>query len=88
MTVLVAGKMTPSIGDYFKSFYYSNSYVAPVDLSVRALRAHHLSATDSDAARIARNLISDPDVQRTLSAAPKNLYKSVHCIETLAKQFC
>ena len=57
----------PAFGDFLRSFYYSNTYVAPVDLSDKGLSQHMLKATDSAAAETAQRLISATEVQCTLS---------------------
>jgi hypothetical protein len=59
--------MTPSFSDFFKSFYYSNTYVPPVDLSEQALSKHLLESEDAKTAKIAQELISPPEVQSLLS---------------------
>jgi hypothetical protein len=59
--------MIPSVSDFFKSFYYANTYVPPVDLSEQALSKHLLASEDAKTAKIAQNLISIPGVQSVLS---------------------
>ena len=54
--------------DVFKSFYYSNTYVPPVDLSDRGLARHLLATKQLQAASIAQALISDSEVKAVLSA--------------------
>lgn len=59
--------MTPTFQDFFKSFYYSNTYVPPVDLSDEGLAQHLLKNEDAAAAGIAQRLISEPNLQQVLS---------------------
>lgn len=59
--------MTPGFLDFFKSFYYSNTYAAPVDLSDQSLRGHLLENENKRVAEIAQRLISNRDVQKILS---------------------
>ncbi|KIC72287.1 hypothetical protein DB42_DF00010 [Neochlamydia sp. EPS4] len=59
--------MTPTFFDFFKSFYYSNTYVPSVDLSEQRLSRHLLENEDNKAAATAQRLISDPEVQQVLS---------------------
>lgn len=56
--------MLPSFTDFFKSFYYSNTYVSPVDLSDKSLSTHLLASTN---AKKAQKLISRPEVKSMLS---------------------
>lgn len=60
--------MTPGIFDFFKSFYYSNTYVPPVDLSEEWIVKHFLTTEDPDTAESAQMLISIPEVREVLSA--------------------
>lgn len=60
-------KMTPALSDFFKSFYYSNTYVSPVDLSEQGISRHLLASEDGETANKAQQLISNPKVQRVLS---------------------
>lgn len=60
--------MTPKFGDFFKSFYYANTYVPPVDLSEEALSKDLLSNEDNETALKAQKLISIPEVQAVLSS--------------------
>lgn len=60
--------MTPTSDDFFKSFYYANTYVPPVDLSEKALAKHLLSTEDKETALKAQELISIPEVQEILSS--------------------
>ncbi len=59
--------MTPALSDFFKSFYYSNTYVSPVDLSEQGISRHLLASEDGETANKAQQLISNPKVQRVLS---------------------
>lgn len=59
--------MTPTFSDFFKSFYYSNTYVSPVDLSEQGISGHLLASEDAEIAHQAQQLISEPEVQRVLS---------------------
>lgn len=59
--------MTPTFSDFFKSFYYSNTHVSPVDLSEEGISGHLLASEDSETANQVQQLISDPEVQRVLS---------------------
>src|SRR5580700_3554290 len=54
--------------DFFRSFYYSNTYLPPVDLSEQVLSEHLLEKEDPQTAAIAQKLISHPEVQQVLSA--------------------
>lgn len=60
--------MTPRFSDFFKSFYYSNTYVPAIDLSDEALAKHFLSNENSETANLAQRLISIPEIQEILSA--------------------
>ncbi len=55
----------PTFSDFFKSYYYSNTFLAPVDTSVRGLSKHILN---DETATTAQNLISQEGVQEILSA--------------------
>lgn len=57
----------PTFKDFFKSFYYINTYVPPVDLSEQELSQYMLESEDSKTAKIAQQLISNPEVQPILS---------------------
>lgn len=57
----------PNFFNYFKSFYYSNTYLPPVDLSDQSLSKHLLEKIEPKAAEVAQRLISDPEVQKVLS---------------------
>lgn len=59
--------MTPSFSDFFKSFYYTNTYLPFVDLSDKGLRKHLLATENQEAADIAQRLISNPEVRAVLS---------------------
>lgn len=59
--------MSPTFFDFFKSFYYVNSYVPPVDLSDQGLSKHLMEKENPELAGIAQRLISDPEVQPALS---------------------
>ena len=59
--------MTPTFSDFFKSFYYSNTYVSPVDLSEQGIAKHLLASEDSETANQVQQLISDSEVQRVFS---------------------
>ena len=60
--------MTPKFVDFFKSFYYSNTYVPPVDLGDQNLSKYLLKREDSETESIAQRLISNPEVRSVLSA--------------------
>lgn len=57
----------PTFTDFFKSYYYSNTYVPPVDLSDKALSKHLLERENSDLASTISKLISEPEVRTVLS---------------------
>src|SRR6516165_1435667 len=59
--------MTPTFCDFFASFYYSNTYLPPVDLSDKALEKQMLAVHDLDTALKAQELISQPHIQKVLS---------------------
>jgi hypothetical protein len=59
--------MTPTFCDFFDSFYYSNTYLPPVDLSDHALSQQMFAVLDPEAAVLAQELISQRDVQKVLS---------------------
>ncbi|MBS4167681.1 hypothetical protein [Parachlamydia sp. AcF125] len=59
--------MTPTFSEFFKSFYYSNTYVPPVDLSKQGVSKHLLETENPEAAATAQRLISNPEVQQVLS---------------------
>lgn len=59
--------MTPTFSDFFKSCYYSNTYLPSVDLSDKGLTKHLLETEYQKDAEIAQNLISNPEVQKILS---------------------
>lgn len=59
--------MRPAFLDFFKSYYYSNTYVSPVDVSDRGL-SKHLMLDNQEIAEKAMNLISEQGVQEILSA--------------------
>jgi hypothetical protein len=61
-------RITPTFSDYFKSFYYSNNYLLPVDLSDKKLAKYLLAKENPQAAAIAQKLISNREVQEVLSA--------------------
>ncbi len=56
-----------SFFDFFKSYYYSNTYLDPVDLSEQEVSKHLLETESPEAAATAQRLISDPEVQEVLS---------------------
>ncbi len=60
--------MTASPIDFFKSFYYTNTYLPPVDLSNEAIEQDLLSTTNPEVAEKAQELISQDEVQEILSA--------------------
>ncbi|MGR3951648.1 MAG: hypothetical protein QRY74_01830 [Chlamydia sp.] len=55
-----------SFQNFFKSFYASNTYIAPVDLSEKSLSDYLLEKKYPEIAAIAQRLISTPEVQKTL----------------------
>lgn len=59
--------ISPTFTDFFKSMYYSNTFLPPVDLSEQALSQHMLEAEDKIAAATAQAVISIPEVQAILS---------------------
>ena len=59
--------MTLTFTDFFKSCYYSNTYVPPVDLSDEALSKHLLDPVEDKVALKAQELISNEDVRAVLS---------------------
>ncbi|KAF3361791.1 Uncharacterized protein PHSC3_001681 [Chlamydiales bacterium STE3] len=59
--------MTPTFTDFFKSFYYSNTYLPPIDLSKQSLSKHLLEKKDPLASETVQRLISIPEVQQILS---------------------
>lgn len=59
--------MTPTFFEFFKSFYYSNTYLPSVDLSEQGLSRYLLQNEDEKAATIARDLISQAHVKSVLS---------------------
>ena len=61
---------TTAISAFFKSFYYENNYLPPVDLSDEAL-SKHLIPEDHQAREITQKLISDRWVQERLAGASR-----------------
>lgn len=59
--------LTPSVRDFFQSYFYSNTYLPTVDISDKALEKKLLSHIDAKAAAKAQELISKPEVQKILS---------------------
>jgi len=59
--------MTPTFSTFFKSFYYSNTYLPAVDLSDQGLSKHLLESEDRETAQKAQALISNPEVQSVFS---------------------
>lgn len=59
--------MTPTFSDFFKSFYYSTTYLQPVDLSEQRLSECLLETENQETAEKAQQLISNPEVQKALS---------------------
>lgn len=59
--------MTATFFDFFKSLYYSNTYVPSVDLSDQGVSSYLLRDENPKAAETAQRLISDPEVQHVLS---------------------
>lgn len=59
--------MTPTFSNFFKSFYYSNTYLPSVDLSDKGLTKHLLATENQEDASTAQRLISNPEVQAVLS---------------------
>jgi hypothetical protein len=60
-------KMHPEFLDFFKSFYYTNTYLPPVDLSEQVMSKQLLDNEDKKTADVAKKLISDPEVQKIFS---------------------
>ncbi len=54
--------------DYFKSFYYVNTYLPPVDVSEQSLSQHLMEHENPEVAQIAQRLFSDPEVQKAFSS--------------------
>ncbi len=57
------------------------------------LLAHHFTSLANKVAKKGENTVLSEILHflgeiEVVFAAPKNLYKSIHCIETLAKQCC
>lgn len=63
----MALKLTPTFSDFFKSLYYSNTYVPSVDLSEQEVSQYLLENENPKAAAIAQRLISEPEVRQVLS---------------------
>jgi hypothetical protein len=59
--------VTPTFTDFFKSFYYVNTYVPAVDLSDQGVSRHLLAKENPEVAATAQRLISDAEVQKVLS---------------------
>ncbi len=59
--------MVPTFSDFFKSFYYSNTYLRAVDLSDKALAKHMMEKSNPEVANIAKELISRAQVKPILS---------------------
>jgi hypothetical protein len=59
--------MTPTFSDFFKSLYYSNTYVSSVDLSEQGISGHLLESEDVVTANKVQKLISNSEVQAVLS---------------------
>lgn len=60
--------MTPTFSDFFKSFYYSNTYLPSVDLSDKELEKHLLATENPAEAATAQKLLSNAEVQEVFSA--------------------
>lgn len=60
--------MAPRFLDFFKSCYYSNTYIPPVDLSDGKLSEQMFSDKDQNIATKAQQLISTQEVQGVLSS--------------------
>ena len=60
--------MTPRFLDFFKSCYYSNTYIPPVDLSDEKLSEQMFGDKDQNIATKAQQLISTQEVQGVLSS--------------------
>lgn len=59
--------MVPTFSDFFKSLYYLNTYLSPVDLSEKGVSSYLLASEDQETASKAQELLSLPGVQRVLS---------------------
>lgn len=59
--------VVPKFSDFFRSFFYLNTYVSPVDLSEQGISRHLLSPEDDEITATVRQLISHPEVQPILS---------------------
>lgn len=59
--------MSPTFFDFFKSFYYVNTYLPSIDVSDDALSKHLMERENLEVAKIAQRLISQPQVQQVLS---------------------
>lgn len=59
--------MTPRFIDFFKSYYFSYTFLPPVDLSDAAIAKDLLAQEDEATALKAQQLISNPEVQAVLS---------------------
>jgi len=57
----------PTFKDFFRSFYYENTYLPRVDLSDKALSEHLLEKVDKPGAEIVQRLMSNPEVQKVFS---------------------
>lgn len=63
----MVAEMNPTFFDYFKSFYYVNTYLPPVDLSEQSLSKYLMENENPEVARTAQRLFSNPEVQKAFS---------------------
>jgi hypothetical protein len=61
------GIKLPTFFDFFKSFYYSSTYVPPVDLGKQEMLKHLLENENQETAIAVQQLTSEPEVQQVLS---------------------
>lgn len=59
---------TPSFSDIFASFYYTNTYVPPVDFSPQGVSTRLLATDNPEVAAKVQQLISTPGVREILSS--------------------
>ncbi len=58
---------SPTFVDFFKSFYYSNTYLPPVELNEQGIKEDLLASIDNEAALKAQKLISQADIRKIFS---------------------
>lgn len=64
---MISSLPIPSPRTFFKSLYYSNTYLPAVDLSEQGVARHLLKTEDATVAATAQALISQAEVQKILS---------------------